>query len=103
MLPVVAGAAETRRQILLYSLLLLPIGASPWALGYADALYGATALVAGGLMVVLSWRLWAERGGARAPRLAGQLFGFSILYLFILFAVLLVEGVFAGLFGHVAA
>ncbi len=63
MLPVVAGAAETRRQILLYSLSLVPIGAAPWLLGYADAIYGVTALVAGGLMVALAWRLFAE--GAR--------------------------------------
>src|SRR3979490_2783899 len=46
MLPVVAGAAETRRQILLYSLSLVPIGAAPWFMGYADAIYGITALAA---------------------------------------------------------
>jgi protoheme IX farnesyltransferase len=103
MLPVVAGAAETRRQILLYSLSLLPVGAAPWLLGYADAIYGATALLAGGVMVVLAWRLWAEGSGQRAARLAKRLFGFSILYLFVLFAVILIEGVLAGLLGHAAA
>src|SRR5580704_5183361 len=46
MLPVVAGAQETRRQILLYSLLLIPLGAAPWLMGYADAIYGAIALLA---------------------------------------------------------
>src|SRR5216683_6241791 len=51
MLPVVAGAQETRRQTLLYSILLAPIGAAPWFLGYAGAAYGVTALVAGALMV----------------------------------------------------
>jgi protoheme IX farnesyltransferase len=96
MLPVVAGAAETRRQILLYSLLLVPVGAAPWLLGYADAIYGATALAAGGVMVVLAWRLWAEGAGERAAQIAKRLFGFSILYLFVLFAVLLVEGVLGG-------
>jgi protoheme IX farnesyltransferase len=103
MLPVVAGAAETRRQILLYSLILVPVGAAPWALGYADALYGVTALIAGGAMVALSWQLWAEGSGQDAARHAGRLFGFSILYLFILFAVLLAEGIWAGLFAHAAA
>src|SRR6202040_2765139 len=58
MLPVVAGAEETRREILLYSFSLLPVGAAPWLLGYADAIYGATALIAGGVMVALAWRLW---------------------------------------------
>jgi protoheme IX farnesyltransferase len=100
MLPVVAGAAETRRQILLYSLSLVPIGAAPWLMGYADAIYGATALVAGGLMVGLAWQLWAEGEGARGAQIAKRLFGFSILYLFVLFAVLLTEGILGGLLGH---
>jgi protoheme IX farnesyltransferase len=103
MLPVVAGAEETRRQILLYSLSLVPIGAAPWLLGYADAIYGVTALLAGGAMVVLAWRLWAEGAGLRAARHAKRLFGFSILYLFVLFAVLLIEGVVSGLLGHATA
>jgi heme o synthase len=100
MLPVVAGAAETRRQILLYSLALVPIGAAPWFMGYADAIYGATALIAGGAMAGLAWRLWAEGSGERAAQFAKRLFGFSILYLFVLFAVLLIEGVLGGLLGH---
>jgi protoheme IX farnesyltransferase len=100
MLPVVAGAAETRRQILLYSLSLVPIGAAPWLMGYADAIYGATALIAGGAMVALAWQLWAEGAGARAAQISKRLFGFSILYLFVLFAVLLIEGVLGSLLGH---
>src|SRR6516165_5799719 len=92
MLPVVAGAQETRRQILLYSAILVPVGAAPWLLGYADAIYGVTALLAGALMVTLAWRVRREREGAAATRAAQQLFAFSILYLFALFAVLLIEG-----------
>jgi protoheme IX farnesyltransferase len=92
MLPVVAGAEETRRQILLYSIALVPIGAAPWLLGYVDAIYGVTALLMGALMVALAWRVRRERVGESAARAAQQLFAFSILYLFVLFAVLLVEG-----------
>jgi heme o synthase len=103
MLPVVAGAEETRRQILLYSISLVPIGAAPWLMGYADAIYGVTALVAGGLMVALAWRLWVEGSSPCGTRTAKRLFGFSILYLFILFAVLLIEGVLGGLLGHAMA
>jgi heme o synthase len=103
MLPVVAGAEETRRQILLYSLVLLPVGAAPWLMGYADGIYGATALLAGGVMVALAWRLWLEGSGRRAAQTAKRLFGFSILYLFVLFAVILIEGVLAGLLGHATA
>ena len=91
MLPVVAGPEATRRQILLYSMLLVPTGASPWLFGSAHASYGVIALLAGALMVALAWRLCRERDTERCARAAKQLFGFSILYLFILFAVLLIE------------
>jgi heme o synthase len=99
MLPVVAGMQETRRQILLYSAVLVPVGAAPWLLGYAHVIYGVTAVVAGAAMVALAWRVCSEREGERAERAARQLFAFSIVYLFVLFAVLLVEdglGVFIG-------
>jgi heme o synthase len=102
MLPVVAGTAETRRQILVYSLLLVPIGAAPWLAGYADAIYGAIALLAGGLMVAMAWRLSVAEDGKRGARWAKRLFGFSILYLFVLFAVLLIEGACGGVLGQAA-
>ena len=89
MLPVVAGAAETRRQILLYSLLLVPVGASPWLLGYAGIGYGVTALLSGAAMAALAFRLY--RTAETADRAAMRLFGLSIVYLFVLFAALLIE------------
>ncbi len=88
---VVAGARETRRQIAIYSVVLLASGVAPWIMGYAGTAYGVTALVAGSVMVALSARLWREGAGERGPRAARQLFAFSILYLFVLFAVLLIE------------
>src|SRR5438477_770212 len=63
MLPVVAGKEETRRQILIYTLILAPLGVAPWLLGYAGAIYGVVALVAGGVMIVLALRLRVERQG----------------------------------------
>jgi protoheme IX farnesyltransferase len=97
MLPVVAGAAETRRQILIYSVVLAPIGASPWLLGYAGPVYGAVAVLTGALMIALAWQLF------RTPteKTAKKLFAFSILYLFLLFAVLLVEQGLSGMLGRV--
>jgi protoheme IX farnesyltransferase len=100
MLPVVSGAEETRRQILLYTLLLAPLGLAPWFLGYAGLSYGITALVAGAIMIGLACRVRGERQGHRASK---QLFAFSILYLFLLFAMLLVDKMAAGLFGSWAA
>jgi protoheme IX farnesyltransferase len=92
MLPVVAGAAETRRQIVIYALVLLPVGAAPWLLGYAGLGYGIVATVGGIAMLALASELHREPSDASARRL----FGVSILYLFVLFAALMIERV-AGL------
>jgi heme o synthase len=91
MLPVVAGPAETRRQILLYSIVLAPVGASPWLLGYTGLLYGVTAIVGGAAMIGLSLHIMIRGDGDQGLRAAKRLFGVSILYLFMLFAVLLID------------
>ncbi|HKY86540.1 MAG TPA: UbiA family prenyltransferase, partial [Pseudorhodoplanes sp.] len=91
MLPVVAGETETRRQILIYSVVLAPVGALPWLLGFTGLLYGALSVVGGALMIALSVRLFGATKKRAAEQAAKQLFAFSILYLFVLFAVLLVE------------
>jgi protoheme IX farnesyltransferase len=89
MLPVVAGRAATTRQILIYSVLLVPISVLPWMLGFAGALYGAIALVGGATFVALALRLYRSRGTNRQA--AHRLFVFSISYLFLLFAALLLN------------
>ncbi len=91
MLPVVAGDRETRRQIVLYSWLLAPVGVLPYLFGYASIAYGVIALVGGVLFVRSALRLRNAEAGAATEKAAKSLFGFSILYLFLLFAVLLVE------------
>jgi len=91
MLPVVAGHAETRRQILLYSTVLAPVGASPWLLGYSGLLYGAAAIAASAAMIGLSLQIVALGDRDEGTRAAKRLFGVSILYLFVLFAALLVD------------
>src|SRR5215510_6570210 len=101
MLPVVAGDIRTRRQILLYTAILVPLGIAPWPLGYAGALYGITAVAAGALMVALGWQVLREQ--RPAERASRNLFAFSILYLFLLFAVLQVERGWGGLITRLAA
>jgi protoheme IX farnesyltransferase len=93
MLPVVAGEAETRRQILIYSLVLAPVGASPWLLGYAGPAYGVIASLGGLLMVTWASRLYRASAALMEP-MAKRLFAVSILYLFVLFAALVVERAF---------
>jgi protoheme IX farnesyltransferase len=96
MLPVVAGARETRRQIAVYTVLLVVVSLAPYALGLAGPLYGATAAVMGACFLERAWRVLRDRQDERGVSLtsdqpARATFRFSILYLFILFAALAVE------------
>jgi protoheme IX farnesyltransferase len=100
MLPVVSGDASTRRQILLYTLILVPLGIAPWPLGYTGAIYGVTAVISGAIMLVLGWQVLREQ--PPAERASRNLFAFSILYLFLLFAVLLVDRGWGGLITRLA-
>jgi protoheme IX farnesyltransferase len=97
MLPVVAGPDETRRQILIYSLVLAPVGLSPTLFGFAGLTYGAFALICGAAMVALAWRVYRERTGPAAATAAKRLFAFSLLYVFVLFAALLADNLLARL------
>jgi heme o synthase len=87
MLPVVAGRSATAKQILVYSLLLLPVSILPWVLGFTGGAYGAVAATCGTIFVALAVQVRRSRG-INQPA-AHRLFAFSILYLFLLFAVLL--------------
>ncbi|MEN3974222.1 heme o synthase [Emcibacter sp. SYSU 3D8] len=87
MLPVVAGPRETRKQILIYSLLVTPLAVLPAALGMAGWLYGAFAVASGVWFLYLALRVWRGEDMIQ-PR---RLFLFSIFYLFGLFATLLAE------------
>ena len=87
MLPVVAGRDVTRRQIVLYSALLFPIAVMPYVLGYAGIFYGAAAAILSGLFLLMALRVWRRKDEESAK----QLFAFSLLYLFLIFATLLGE------------
>ena len=91
MLPNVRGAARTRLEILLYSLALAPLGLTPWLSGLGGRLYAIAALVAGAALVVMAARVYRIREGAAANKAAMQMFAFSIVYLFTLVALLIVE------------
>jgi protoheme IX farnesyltransferase len=91
MAPNVWGPDKTRLQILLYSLVLAPVGLAPWLMGFAGPLYGAAALIGGLGMIYGSAQVYRRREGDIARKTAMRNFGFSILYLSVLFAVLIVE------------
>src|SRR5229473_116912 len=90
MLPVVAGAAATKRQILVYSAMLATASLLPFALGFTGVLYGAVACSCGAALLHRAIGLYTGRTDSEA-RLARRLFAFSILYLFLLFSGLLAD------------
>src|SRR5690606_17905696 len=87
MLPVVAGRDVTRRHVVLYSALLFPIAVMPYFMGYAGLSYGIGSTVLSALFLLLSIKVWRQKD----EKSAKQLFAFSLLYLFLLFAILLGE------------
>jgi protoheme IX farnesyltransferase len=95
MLPVVAGPAVTARRILIYSSLLAPIGVAPAFIGIASPAYGVLAAGLGIWMIVRSIPI--VRSGGTDRKAAGQMFGFSLLYLFILFVALLADRALDGM------
>lgn len=91
MLPVVAGPQETRRQILIYSILLVPLAVVPYFVGLAGLTYLALSVVLGAVFLALAIRVYFTTEGREADTAARRLFLFSILYLYGLFATLFVE------------
>jgi protoheme IX farnesyltransferase len=97
MLPVVAGEAETRRQILIYSVALLIVSLLPWWLGGTSWIYGGAALLLSGAFLLLALPVAmrrAEEGDRMKPE--KRLFSYSVLYLFALFALLVADRMLLG-------
>jgi protoheme IX farnesyltransferase len=93
MMPVVAGEKSTRRQILIYAVLLLPLSVLPWWIGGAGRLYGLSAVILSAGFLALSVRvgLRVRSGPEDTMKPEKQLFGYSVIYLFALFAALVAD------------
>lgn len=93
MMPVVAGEASTRKQILAYSVLLLPLSASPWFIGGTGAVYGVAALALSAVFLALSLPVAFRRRTGEEDRMLPEkrLFAYSVFYLFALFAALVAD------------
>jgi heme o synthase len=87
MLPVISGTRETKKQMLLYTLVLWPVALAPYWLHVAGLVYGAAALALSVWFTLLALAVWRDPGTRSAPRM----FGFSILYLFLLFALMALD------------
>jgi protoheme IX farnesyltransferase len=92
MLPVVAGVANTRRQIFLYSLPMAAAAVAPWPLGLTGRVYGLSAAILSLVVVALAARVLANRATEPADMAPEKkLFAYSVFYLFALFTVLVVD------------
>jgi heme o synthase len=91
MLPVVAGPDATRRQILLYSVVYVATTVVPYFIGLGGLTYLLASVISGAIFMMLAANVYRVREGREADAVAKRLFLFSILHLFLLFAVLLVE------------
>jgi len=96
MLPIVAGNRATQNQILAYSLLLVPVGLLPWLMGFAGLVYGLISIGMGLAFLYFAYQTWRMPSDDKAMKPARKLFGYSIVYLFVLFATLLGEALWAG-------
>ncbi|MCJ8191335.1 heme o synthase [Sphingomicrobium aestuariivivum] len=95
MLPVVAGNATTRRQIVIYTLPMVAAALAPWPLGLTGTVYGIASIVLNAIFLFLAIRVGMNK--AEDPADMGpekKLFGYSILYLFALFAILTIDRMF---------
>jgi protoheme IX farnesyltransferase len=99
MMPNVVGEASTRRQILVYSVLLAIAAMAPVAFGFGGAIYGVVAAITGASFVLLAWRLYRAPDGSSMRKSARQLFQFSLSYLFVVFFAVFVDTVWTRIGG----
>ena len=91
MLPITSGVKTTKLNIFIYALILFPVSISPFILNYSGKFYLFSSLILSGYYVLISYKLFKERNSVMEKRLATKLFGYSILYLFMIFTSILVD------------
>ena len=87
MMPVIAGESSTKKQMLLYTLLLFPVAVAPFALGYAGWLYGGISSLLGLFFIYTSIKVIKDE----SLKSAKLMFGFSVFYLFAIFLALMID------------
>ena len=91
MLPITSGIRTTKLNIFIYALILFPIAISPFFLNYYGLIYLILAAVLSGYYVFISYKLFKEKDSILEKKLAIKLFGYSILYLFMIFTSILID------------
>jgi len=91
MLPITSGVRTTKLNIFIYALILFPIAILPFFLNYYGLIYLILAAVLSGYYVFISYKLFKEKDSILEKKLATKLFGYSILYLFMIFTSILID------------
>lgn len=91
MLPCIAGEKSTKLQMLLYTLILLPVSVLPWFLGLSGTIYAATAFILGSFFVFTALQVYRDKDNVDSYKRAKQMFGYSVFYLFALFLGVMID------------
>ena len=91
MLPITSGVKTTKFNIFIYSIILFPIALSPYFLNFSGLFYLNLAMIMSGYYILLSYKLLKEKNSTKEKKLASKLFGYSILYLFMIFVFILTD------------
>jgi protoheme IX farnesyltransferase len=91
MLPITSGVKTTKLNILVYALILFPVAISPFILNFSSEVYLILAVILSGYYVFISYKLFKENNTIKEKKLATKLFGYSILYLFMIFTSILLD------------
>jgi protoheme IX farnesyltransferase len=91
MLPITSGIKITKLNILIYALILFPTVLSPYFLNFSGLFYFVTATIMSSYYILISYKLFKEKSSVKEKRLASKLFGYSILYLFMIFVFILID------------
>ena len=91
MLPIISGIKKTKFNILVYAIILFPIVLSPYFFNFFGLIYFVLSILLSGQYVFISYKLFKEENPALEKKLATKLFGYSILYLFMIFTSILID------------
>jgi len=91
MLPITSGIKTTKLNILIYAFILFPIALAPFLLNYSGKVYLTLAVVLSAYYIFISYKLFREKNSVKEKKLATKLFGYSILYLFMIFTGILTD------------
>ena len=91
MLPITSGIKATKLNIFIYSLILFPVAVAPFFFNFSGLIYFIFSSILSGYYIFISYKLLMEKNSINEKKLAAKLFGYSILYLFMIFTFILID------------